>query len=54
MAFKFENLRIGQESMELAEEINRIADNFPGKEIYNLGSQIRRAADSIALNIKEG
>jgi four helix bundle protein len=54
MAFKFENLRIWQESMELAEEINTVADNFPKKEFYNLSSQIRRAADSIALNIAEG
>jgi S23 ribosomal protein. len=27
---------------------------FPQKEIYNLISQINRAADSIALNIAEG
>ncbi len=54
MAFKFENLRIWQISMELGEEINTLADNFPRKEIYNLSSQIRRAADSIALNIAEG
>lgn len=28
--------------------------SFPKKEIYNLSSQICRAADSIALNISEG
>lgn len=40
--------------MDLGEEINIMADNFPKKEIYNLSSQIRRAVDSIALNISEG
>ncbi len=54
MAFKFEKLRIWQGAMELGEEVNLLASSFPKKEIYNLSSQIRRAADSIALNISEG
>jgi len=40
--------------MEIGENINSISNKFPVKEIYNLSSQIRRAADSIALNISEG
>lgn len=28
--------------------------SFPKDEIYNLSSQVRRAADSIVLNISEG
>lgn len=54
MKFKFEELIIWQKAMELGEEINNTSDKFPKKEIYNLSSQIRRAVDSIALNISEG
>jgi four helix bundle protein len=54
MEFKFEKLIIWQKAMDLGEEINVLANKFPSKEIYNLSSQIRRAADSIALNIAEG
>lgn len=54
MKFKFENLIIWQKAMEIREEINSHTEKFPNKEIYNLTSQIRRAADSIALNISEG
>jgi four helix bundle protein len=54
MSFKFEKLRIWQNAMELGEEINTLTSSFPKKEIYNLSSQIRRAGDSVALNISEG
>lgn len=54
MSFKFEKLQIWQKAMELGENINKMTDSFPKKELYNLSSQIRRAADSIALNISEG
>ena len=54
MRFKFEKLRIWQNAMEMGEELNILAKKFPKVEIYNLSSQIRRAADSIALNISEG
>ncbi len=54
MAFKFESLKVWQSSLQLGEKINALADSFPGKELYNLSSQIRRAADSIGLNIAEG
>lgn len=40
--------------MDFGDDINRITENFPDKEKFNLSSQIRRAADSIALNISEG
>ena len=54
MAFKFENLRVWQVSLEFGEKINLLADEFPKKEMFNLSNQIRRAADSIGLNIAEG
>jgi len=54
MRFKFENLIIWQDAMKLGEQVNSLANKFPPKELYNLNSQIRRAADSVALNISEG
>ncbi len=54
ISFKFEKLIIWQKAMDFAEEINSLSDTFPKKETYNLSSQMRRAVDSIALNISEG
>jgi len=54
MDFKFEKLTIWQKSMDFGESINTMAYKFPKEEIFNLSSQIRRAVDSIALNISEG
>ena len=52
--FKFEKLKIWQMSMDFGEEMNSVSNGFPQHEIYNLSSQLRRASDSIALNIAEG
>lgn len=54
MSFKFEKLIIWQDSMTFGETIFNVSANFPAEEKFNLTSQIRRAADSIALNIAEG
>lgn len=54
MSFKFEKLIIWQKSMEFGEDIHKISADFPQKEVFNLTSQITRAADSVALNISEG
>ncbi len=54
MAFKFEELRVWQKSVQLTSLIDIVADEFPKKELYSLSSQIRRAADSVSLNIAEG
>ena len=54
MKFKFEDLIIWQKAMALGEVIDVLSSKFPKKEMYNLSFRIRRAADSIALNISEG
>jgi four helix bundle protein len=54
MQFKFEKLIIWQKVMDFGESIFRLSYKFPKDEIFNLSSQIRRAVDSIALNISEG
>ena len=52
--FKFEKLIIWQKTMDFGEVIDQLTQSFPEREKFNLASQIRRAADSIALNISEG
>jgi four helix bundle protein len=54
MAFKFENLKVWQLSLDLADDIHIITRTFPKEELFNLTSQIKKAADSINLNIAEG
>jgi four helix bundle protein len=50
----FQDLRIWQESMNLAVEIYRATSGFPRQETYGLISQMRRAAVSVPSNIAEG
>lgn len=52
--FKFEKLIIWQKAMAFGESIFQLTKGFPKDEVFNLTSQARRAADSIALNIAEG
>ncbi len=54
MAFRFEDLQVWQKAMDLDEQINQLTKTFPKEEIYILTSQIKRAADSVILNIAEG
>jgi four helix bundle protein len=54
MAFKFENLKVWQFALELTHDIDMIANSFPKHELYSLSSQVRRAVNSISLNIVEG
>ena len=54
MPFKFEKLVIWQLAIEMANNIHLMTRNFPKEEIFSLTSQIKKAADSVALNIAEG
>ena len=54
MSFKFEELKVWQKAIEFATDIHVLTRKFPKEEVYILTSQIKRAADSIALNIAEG
>ncbi|GIV35670.1 MAG: hypothetical protein KatS3mg032_0049 [Cyclobacteriaceae bacterium] len=54
MAFKFEQLKVWQRSVELSGEVYELTKKFPREEVYVLSAQLQRASDSIALNIAEG
>jgi four helix bundle protein len=54
VAFRFEDLQVWQRAIDLGEQINKLTKDFPKEEIYILTSQIKRAADSVVLNIAEG
>jgi four helix bundle protein len=55
VAFKFESLQVWQKALDLTDEINLLTKhNFPKDELFILTSQIKRAADSVVLNIAEG
>jgi four helix bundle protein len=54
MGFKFEQLKVWQIAIELSFRIHELTKQFPKDELFILTPQIKRAADSIALNIAEG
>lgn len=53
MAFRFEDLLVWQKGMDLNDRINQLSKSFPKDELYILTSQLKRAPDSIVLNIAE-
>lgn len=54
MPFKFEQLTVWQLALQLSEMVNDLCKTFPKEELFVLTSQIKRAADSVSLNIAEG
>ncbi len=50
----YPDLRVWKEAINFVSDIYLITAKFPGKEIYGLTNQIRRAAVSIPANIAEG
>jgi four helix bundle protein len=54
MAFRFENLKVFCSAAEPSNKIDQIVEQFPRKELFSLSSQLKRAADSVVLNIAEG
>jgi len=54
MAFKFEGLKVWQRALEFSYQVHQLTQSFLKEELFILTSQIKRAADSIVLNIAEG
>ncbi len=54
MINSFEDLEVFQRAYRLSLTIHRLSLEFPQREQYGLGEQIRRASKSICANIAEG
>lgn len=50
----FEDLLVWQKAIDLSVEVYSITAKFPREEIFGITSQLRRATNSISLNISEG
>jgi four helix bundle protein len=50
----FEDLVVWQKAIKLSVEIYKLTSKFPKEEMFGLTSQVRRASNSISLNISEG
>jgi four helix bundle protein len=54
MLFRFRNFPVYKDAQIFRREIYLLTKKFPREELFVLTSQIRRAANSILLNIAEG
>jgi four helix bundle protein len=50
----FEDLIVWQKAIKLSVVVYKISAKFPKEEMFSLTSQIRRASNSVSLNISEG
>ncbi len=50
----FKDLKVWQKAMDISVEVYQLTSGFPSQEIYGLTNQIRRASNSVSLNIAEG
>lgn len=50
----YKQLKVWQDSVELATQVYKLTAQFPAEERFGLQSQVRRSCVSIALNIAEG
>ena len=54
MVHNFRELKVWSRAMEYVTRIYELTKTYPQDELYELTSQTRRAATSVALNIAEG
>jgi four helix bundle protein len=54
MSYKFENLEVWTLALDYTDHVYQIAEQLPDHERFNLAEQMKRAANSVALNIAEG
>lgn len=54
MKHNFRKLRIWQDAIVIVEQTYLITRKMPKEELYGLTSQMRRASNSMPLNIAEG
>ncbi|MEP7264682.1 MAG: four helix bundle protein [Bacteroidota bacterium] len=50
----YRDLLVWQKAIQISVEVYKITKMFPSEELFGLTNQIRRASNSISLNIAEG
>ncbi len=50
----FKDLKVWQKAMDISVEVYQNTAKFPQQELFGLTNQVRRAANSVSLNIAEG
>jgi four helix bundle protein len=50
----YKDLLVWQKAIDLSVEVYSLSSTFPSSEIYGLTNQLRRASNSVSLNIAEG